>query len=179
MADGEGNEVDFTNTFIIMTSNVGAASSAARKVINLSGKEGLVNQVKSSVSQAALQATFSPEFRNKLTGVINFNSLGKEEIRLVTEKFLKSAQSKLKERKGVSLEFTEDVYEYVNKEGFDPQFGARPIKKLIDKQIVDPLVKPILKGEISKGDTLVFSIDSLNKVVYAKKEDREEVTEEI
>lgn len=179
MMSGEGDLVDFSNVFIIMTSNVGAAKAANRKVINLSGKEELIQKAKDSVSMSALQSTFSPEFRNKLTAIVNFNSLGVNEIRRVATKFLELASERLYTRKGIKLEFTEEVYEYISKEGFDVQFGARPCKKLIDKVIVDPLVKPILKGEISKGDTLVFSIDSLNKVVYAKKEDREEVTKEI
>tara|TARA_R100001086_G_C11847513_1_gene260525 strand:- start:2209 stop:4449 length:2241 start_codon:yes stop_codon:yes gene_type:complete len=171
MVDGEGNSVDFTNTFIIMTSNVGAANSAARKIINLSGKESLLSDVKSQVSMKALESTFSPEFRNKLTSVINFNSLGKEEIRLVTDKFLKKAASKLKSRKNIKIKYEDSIYDYISKEGFNPAFGARPVKKLIDVKIVDQLVKPLLKGTISKGDTLVFTVDELGEVVYSKEEE--------
>ena len=171
MTSGEGDVVDFSNVFILMTSNVGAAQAAKRKPINLTGSESLVKQVKDSVSMKALESTFSPEFRNKLTAVINFNPLGVDEIRRVTDKFLDLAKAKLKERKGVEIEFTEAVYEYVNKNGFDSAFGARPIAKLVNTEIVDRLVKPLLRGEVSKGDHLVFDVDSLGEVAYTKKED--------
>lgn len=169
MTDGEGVEVDFSNVFIIMTSNVGAALAASRNIINLAGDSSIQIKAKNQVSEAALKSTFSPEFRNKLTAIVNFNSLSKAEIRLVTNKFLKSAKDKLKVRKGINLEFTEAVYEFISKKGFDPQFGARPIKKLIDTSIVDVLVKPILKGEVMKGDTITFDIQDRN-VVYSKLE---------
>jgi ATP-dependent Clp protease ATP-binding subunit ClpA len=168
MVDGEGNKVDFSNTFIIMTSNVGAASAAARKAIDL-GSNGLTEKAKATVSMASLQSTFSPEFRNKLSAIIKFNSLGESEIRNVTDKFLKKAKDALKDKKGIEVEFTEAVYEYISKNGFDSMFGARPIKKLIDSKIIDVLVRPILKGEISSSSKLVFDIID-NKVTYSIKE---------
>lgn len=168
MTDGEGNTVDFANTFLIMTSNVGAALAAVRKVIDLGGT-GLAEKAKSVVSEEALRSKFSPEFRNKLTAIINFNALGESEIRMVTDKFLTKAKDKLRDKKGVDIEFTEAVYEYVSKVGFDPQFGARPVKKLIETKIVDVLVKPLLRGEIKAGDELEFDILD-NDVVYSVKE---------
>lgn len=172
MTSGEGDTVDFSNVFIIMTSNVGAAQAAlvARKTINLSGQASVVDKAKSVVSMAALQTTFSPEFRNKLTGILQFNSLGEEQIRMVTDKFLGLAKTKIKDRKGVEIEFTEAVYQFISKEGFDPAFGARPIKKLIDTKIVDVLVKPLLKGEIKQNDHLLFDVMD-NDVVYSVKEE--------
>ena len=169
MTDGEGNKVDFSNTFIIMTSNVGMASAANRKVINLSGAKGLIEGVKAAVSMAALQAHFSPEFRNKLSATITFNSLNETDIRRVTDKFLDSAKAKLKDRRGVEVSFTEAVYVYIAKKGFSAEFGARPTKKLIDTKIVDVLVRPLLRGEIKSGDKLSFDI--LNEdVVYSIEE---------
>ena len=154
-----------------MTSNVGAATAASKKRgIDLAGNGKSLEELKNTVSKAALTAAFSPEFRNKITATINFSSLGENEIRKVTDKFLDLAKNKLKDRKGINLSFTEDVYKYIAKNGFDPLFGARPVKKLIDTKIVDVLVRPILKGLISKGDDLIFSIDSLGEVVYAKRE---------
>lgn len=168
MTDGEGNTVDFTNTFIIMTSNVGAASAAARKTIDL-GSNGLAEKAKAVVSMAALQTTFSPEFRNKLSAIIKFNSLGEAEVRNVTDKFLNKAKQTLKDKKGIEVEFTEAVYEWINKNGFDALMGARPIKKLIDTKIIDVLVKPILRSEIKSGDVLSFDILD-NDVAYSVKE---------
>lgn len=167
MVDGEGNRVDFSNVFIIMTSNVGAAqaATAARKTINLSGHSKVVEQAKASVSQEALRSTFSPEFRNKLSAIIEFNSLDESQIRMVTDKFLKQAKEKLKTRKGIDIEFSPEVYEYISKEGFHPEFGARPIARLVNSKIVDVLVKPILQGEIKSGDVIRFEVYE-NDVVY-------------
>lgn len=167
MTDGEGNTVDFQNTFIIMTSNVGAAAAAqtARNIINLSGLGTVVEQAKAKVSEEALRSRFSPEFRNKLSAIVEFNPLGESEIRRVADKFLNLAKSKLKERKGIEVEFNEDVYKFISEKGFDPEFGARPIKKLIDTKIVDVLVKPILQGIIKSGDVIRFEVYE-NDVVY-------------
>lgn len=167
MTDGEGNTVDFQNTFIIMTSNVGAAAAAktVRNTINLSGLSTVVEQAKAKVSVEALRSRFSPEFRNKLSAIVEFKPLGESEIRRVADKFLNLAKSKLKERKGIEVEFNEDVYNFISEKGFDPEFGARPIKKLIDTKIVDVLVKPILQGIIKSGDKLSFEVYE-NDVVY-------------
>lgn len=158
MTSGEGDVVDFGNVLVIMTSNVGAASAASRNPITLSGSAELVAAAKAQVSMKALESTFSPEFRNKITATINFKSLGGSEIRRVTDKFLSLATVKLEERKGVKVEFTEEVYEFISKEGFQPEFGARPIKKLIDTKVIDVLIKPILRGQINKGDKVTFSV---------------------
>lgn len=173
MTDGEGNEIDFRNVMIIMTSNVGAASAAKRQIIALSGKSELEQVAKSSVSLKALQSTFSPEFRNKLTAIVNFNSLGKDEIKLVTDKFLDKAKSRLFDKKGISLEFTNNVYDYIAANGFQSEFGARPIKKLVETEIIDKLVKPLLKGELKSGDSIVFDI--LDEVVVYSKQIEETV----
>lgn len=167
MRDGEGNNVDFSNVFIIMTSNVGAAQAAltAKKTINLSGRTEIIQQAKASVTAEVLKSTFSPEFRNKLSLIVEFNPLGEDQIKQVTGKFLKQAQAKLKDRKGVDIEFTEEVHEYLRKNGFDSAMGARPIARLVNTKIVDVLIKPLLRGEIKSGDKLVFSVLD-NDIVY-------------
>jgi ATP-dependent Clp protease ATP-binding subunit ClpA len=170
MVSGEGDSVDFSNTFIFMTSNVGMASAAARKTIDLASNLEIAQKAKTAISLQALQSTFSPEFRNKLSGICEFKSLGEAEIRKVTDKFLKEAQNRLKDRKGIEIEFTESVYEFINKNGFDKLMGARPIKKLIESKIVDILIRPILKGEIKIGSVIQFDIVD-NDVVYSIKKE--------
>lgn len=167
MTDGEGNKVDFSNVFIIMTSNVGAAQAAltAKKTINLSGRTEIIQQAKAAVTTEVLKSTFSPEFRNKLSLIVEFNPLGEDQIKQVTGKFLKQAQAKLKDRKGVDIEFTEEVHEYLRKNGFDSAMGARPIARLVNTKIVDVLIKPLLRGEIKSGDKLLFSVLD-NDIVY-------------
>lgn len=167
MTSGEGDTVDFSNTFVMMTSNVGAAQAAvvAKKTINLSGHAGVIEQAKQAVSTEALNKQFAPEFRNKLSGILEFKSLGEDQIRMVTDKFLGLAKSKLKDRKGISVEFTDEVYKYIRENGFDSAMGARPIKKLIESKIVDVLVKPLLKGEIKSGDSIKFEVYE-DQIVY-------------
>lgn len=172
MIDGEGTKVDFSNTFIIMTSNVGMALAAKRNIISLSGQESLIQEAKAQVSLQALNSVFSPEFRNKLNSIITFNALDNSQIRRVAEKFLKSAKDRLESRKGITVEFTDDVYEFVSRKGFDPQMGARPIARLVNEKIVDALIRPLLKGEIKSGDKVVFNVLE-DEVVYSVNEPAE------
>lgn len=171
MTDGEGNRVDFSNVFIIMTSNVGAAQAAltAKKTINLSGNSQVVEKAKAAVTSEILKATFSPEFRNKLTKIITFNPLGVDQIKQVVGKFLNAAKSKLKDRKGIELKFNDEVVDYMVNNGFDPEMGARPIARLVNTKIVDVLVKPILTGQIRSGDVVTFQVMD-GDVVYSVNE---------
>jgi ATP-dependent Clp protease ATP-binding subunit ClpA len=154
-----------------MTSNVGAAQAArtAKKTINLSGQSGIIEQAKAAVNMSALQTTFSPEFRNKLSAIISFNGLGEDQIRLVTNKFLTEAKNKLRDKKGIIVEFTQAIYEFISKEGFSSEFGARPIARMVNTKIVDVLVKPILRAEIKSGDSIQFDVLD-NDIVYSLKE---------
>lgn len=165
MVSGEGDTVDFSNVMILMTSNVGATVSAARRVIDIAGT-GSLETAKSQVSAQALKSTFSPEFRNKLSGIFTFNPLGPAEVKRVSDKFLNKAKEALKTRKGICIKFNESVYEYISTEGFSIEYGARPVKKLINAKIIDVLVRPLLKGEIKAGDTVYFDVSN-NDIIYS------------
>lgn len=157
MTDGRGNKVDFSNVLILMTSNAGAAVAATTKrPLGLGTTSKDESKAKSSAMEKILNQTFSPEFRNKLSGVVRFNSLDEEIMIKIVEKFVKLAQLKLTP-KGIKLSVSKKAKELLAKNGFDPAMGARPIKREVDKTIVKQLVKPILKKELKSGDTVKVS----------------------
>jgi ATP-dependent Clp protease ATP-binding subunit ClpA len=154
MTDGRDNKVDFSNVLVLMTSNAGAALAAkTKKPVGLNSDGDDEKEAKSRSMDGVLKDTFSPEFRNKLTGVVLFNSLSKDITIKIVEKFIKLAQIKLTP-KGIRLNVSKKAKEFLADEGYDPEMGARPIKKLIDDVIVKQLVKPILKKELEMGDTV-------------------------
>jgi ATP-dependent Clp protease ATP-binding subunit ClpA len=151
MTDGRNNVVDFSNVLVLMTSNAGAAAAASTKRplgLGMSDTEG--SQAKFKVSDKIIKDTFSPEFRNKLTGLIHFNTLSKNVMIKIAEKFIKLAEIKLIE-KGLTLKVDKKAKDLFAEKGYDPAFGARPMKKLVDNEIIKKIVKPILKGDLKPG----------------------------
>jgi len=154
MTDGRDNAVDFSNVLVLMTSNVGAAAaSLTKRPLGLASSIENEIDAKSNVMEGLLKTTFSPEFRNKLSGVVKFNSLSKDIMIKIVEKFIKLAQLKLI-TKGIKLNVNKKAKELLAKRGFDPAMGARPIKREVDTSIVKMLVRPILKKELEPGDTI-------------------------
>lgn len=154
MTDGRDNRVDFSNTLILMTSNAGASLAArTKKPVGFNSNDDDEKLAKTKNLQGVLKDTFSPEFRNKLTNVVYFNSLNKDIMGKIVDKFIKLAQVKLTV-KGIKLSVSKKAKNFLAEEGYDPEMGARPIKKLIDNVIVKKLVKPILKKELESGDTV-------------------------
>ena len=159
MTDGEGNRVDFRNVMVLMTSNAGAAaSSKVKKPVGLNstieGKIAAQQEVKTEI----INSIFAPEFRNKLSGIVSFNSLDKTIIDKITDKFVSQSVGKMFSKKNFKLVITKEVKEFISKEGYDPLMGARPIARLVKKLIDTPLVKPILKGEIRELDVVTFKM---------------------
>lgn len=176
MTDGRDNKVDFGNVLLLMTSNAGAAAAARTRTplgINSNNKDGL--EAKSKVMDGVLKDTFSPEFRNKLTGVLLFSPLDESIMGKIVDKFIKLAQVKLMS-KGIKLSISKKAKEFLAKKGYDPEMGARPAKKLIDDTIVKQLVKPILKKEVEAGDTVkVVLADDEIKLEFIKPKQQEVV----
>lgn len=143
LTDGKGRTVDFKNTVIIMTSNVGSLQSQ-----EWSGKERATweKQVRE-----ALRATFRPEFLNRIDDIIIFNSLGRDEISQIVDIQLKRLQTLLDEKK-ISLQLTAQARELLFEAGYDPAYGARPLKRAIQQLIQNPLAMKLLEGEILPGD---------------------------
>lgn len=162
MTDGRGNKVDFSNVLVLMTSNAGATvASKTKGPLGLGASSTKKIDAKANAMTAVLNDTFRPEFRNKLSGTVKFNSLTEDIMLKITEKFLKLAQIKLT-TKGIKLSVSKKAKELLAKRGFDPEMGARPIKREIDLSVVKRLVKPILKKELEAGDTVKVKVKDNN-----------------
>jgi len=150
MTDGKGRTVDFKNTVLIMTSNIG---SQIIKEFAGKDKEKMITGITDM-----LQATFKPEFLNRIDETIIFNSLGKEEIKQIVDIQIGHLLKRLQERK-ISLNLTDGTREFLADVGFDPVYGARPLKRAIQHYIEDELALKILSGEVADGDTVNVSVE--------------------
>jgi ATP-dependent Clp protease ATP-binding subunit ClpB len=153
LTDGKGRTVDFRNTVLIMTSNLGSSFLQAEDLKSSADFDAASRQV-----MAALHAHFKPEFLNRVDDVIIFHPLGKEQLIHIIELRLEDVRRLLADRK-ISLELTDAAKDLLFVEGFDPNFGARPLKRAIQKLMQDPLALKILDGEVLHGDHLVVDAD--------------------
>jgi ATP-dependent Clp protease ATP-binding subunit ClpB len=149
LTDGQGRVVDFKNTIIIMTSNIGASFLQGQDLASEHGFDEASKQV-----MQALHGHFRPEFLNRVDDIIVFAPLGREQLVKIIDLRLEDLRRLLAERK-ISIELTDGAKDLVFTEGFDPNFGARPLKRAIQKLIQDPLALKILDGEVLHGDHLV------------------------
>ena len=153
LTDGKGRVVDFKNTIIIMTSNLGASYLTPENLATPVAFERVRGQV-----MAVVQASFKPEFLNRVDDIILFNPLGKEQLTRIVELQLESLRRLLADRK-VSIELTDAAKELVFTEGYDVQYGARPLKRALQRLIQDPLALKILDGEVLHGDHVIVDAD--------------------
>ena len=186
LTDGLGRRVDFRNTIIIMTSNIGVrdlkdfgsgigfASSARR--------ENEEEQMKSTI-QSALKRAFSPEFLNRLDDVIVFNSLLRQDIHKIIDLSLNKLFARIIQI-GYNVELTDKAKDFLAEKGYDHQFGARPLNRAIQKYLEDPVAEEILKGEIEEGGTILADYEGKGdqltikaKKVKAPKEPKEKKSE--
>jgi ATP-dependent Clp protease ATP-binding subunit ClpB len=162
LTDGKGRTVDFKNAVIIMTSNLGAAYLQAE---SLATPEAF--QRARELVMNAVQAHFKPEFLNRVDDIILFNPLGKEQLTRIVELRLEDLRRLLAERK-ISLELTDAAKELLFTEGYDVQYGARPLKRAIQRLIQDPLALKILDGEVLHGDHVVVDTDKQRRAMTFK-----------
>ena len=153
LTDGQGRTVDFRNTVIIMTSNVGSTYLQAEKMRTA---EDFARA--SELVMEALHGQFKPEFLNRVDDIIVFNTLGKEQLVKIIDLRLEDLRRLLADRK-ISLELTDAAKELLFTEGFDPSFGARPLKRAIQKLVQDPLALKILDGEVLHGDHVIVEAE--------------------
>jgi len=156
MTDGKGRTVDFKNTVIIMTSNVGS-----QWIYELGGKD---NKEMESRVMDALRSTFRPEFLNRVDEIVIFNSLGTEEIKKIVDIQIAHLSRRLEGNK-IALELTDRAREFLAKTGFDPVYGARPLKRTIQHMIQDPLAVKILDGSVKDGDRVTVDVEK-GEVVF-------------
>ena len=150
LTDGHGRTVDFKNTVVIMTSNIGS-----QWIVDMGEKD--YEEMRRRVMEA-VKAQFKPEFLNRIDELVIFHSLGIEEIKAIVEIQVKKLEKRLLERR-IGLKMTEKAKEFLSKEGFDPAYGARPLKRVIQKEIQDRLAIRILEGKFKEGDTVTVDMD--------------------
>lgn len=170
LTDSLGRKVDFRNTIVIMTSNIGARQlkDFGQGVgFTTSAKSGQADAHSRSVIENALKRTFAPEFLNRVDDVIVFNSLRKEEIFKIIDIELKTLFERI-ESLGYTIKLTDSAKDYIAEKGFDANFGARPLKRAIQKYLEDPVAEEILKGELIDGSTLEVSFDKEKDEIIVK-----------
>ncbi|WP_016953419.1 ATP-dependent Clp protease ATP-binding subunit [Anabaena sp. PCC 7108] len=178
LTDAKGRKVDFKNTLIILTSNIGS------KVIEKGGSslgfefdnqpDASYHRIRNLVNEE-LKAYFRPEFLNRLDDIIVFTQLNKAEVKEIAEIMLLDVASRLTERR-IKLEVTESFKDRVVTEGYDPSYGARPLRRAIMRLLEDSLAEALLAGQIGEGDTAIVDIDDDGQVVVRKTETRELLT---
>jgi ATP-dependent Clp protease ATP-binding subunit ClpB len=165
LTDGKGRVVDFKNTIIIMTSNIGSQFLQAESLKSDRDFDEAAQQV-----QNLLHTHFKPEFLNRVDDIIVFRPLGKEQLVKIIELRLEDVRRLLADRK-ISLELTDAAKDLLFTQGYDPNFGARPLKRAIQKLIQDPLALKILDGEVLHGDHIVVDADKkAGKMTFAVSE---------
>ncbi|MCF8065688.1 MAG: AAA family ATPase, partial [Desulfarculaceae bacterium] len=160
LTDGQGRTVDFTNALIIMTSNIGSDY-----IQDLSG-EGQRDQMEEAV-MGALRGHFKPEFLNRVDNVVIFHALTLEQIKAIVGIQAKRI-NKLLTQRGIALEISDAAQGHLAQVGFDPVYGARPLKRALQTQVMDPLAVKLLDGTFADGDTIVADVEE-GKVVFSKK----------
>lgn len=146
LTDGQGRTVNFTNTIIIMTSNVGSEKIIESKEINKDLEQKLLDD---------LRHYFRPEFINRIDDIIVFNKISKENMKLIVDTQLKKLVDELKATKNITLEITDNAKNALMDQGFDTNFGARPLKRLIQKEILNKLAKELIKGDIKEQSKVI------------------------
>jgi len=153
LTDGKGRTVDFKNTVVIMTSNLGSQFIAGASATTGEGAE-LSEGVRRQVTEA-LREHFRPEFLNRVDEVIFFHSLGRQHLRSIVDIQLRNLTGRLAERK-IRIDLTPAAKDLLIAEGYDPAYGARPLKRAIQRELLDPLAMRVLEGEFGEGDTITI-----------------------
>ncbi len=167
LTDSLGRRVDFRNTIIIMTSNIGSRQlkDFGKGVgFDTQARAQSSNELAKSVIQKALKRSFAPEFLNRLDDVIIFNALSKEDIHEIIDIELEGLYSRVANL-GYKIEITKQAKDYVADKGFDTQFGARPLKRSIQKHVEDPMAEAIIKHSVKGGDLLKVEYDKENDTI--------------
>ncbi len=158
LTDNTGRKADFRNTVLILTSNAGSREMSAGSVgFGIAGPDGK--------AKSAIDRVFSPEFRNRLDAIVTFKALSPEAMETIVEKFVMQLESQLKDRK-VAITLTPDARSWLAKKGYDPKMGARPLGRIIQREVRDPLTDEILFGKLENGGTVTIGVTD-NALTFA------------
>ncbi len=161
LTDGQGRTVDFKNTVIIMTSNIGS-----QIIHDLAGKEGSEWEIEAQVRDL-LKQHFRPEFLNRVDEIVTFHTLSKPHLKKIVTIQLQNLEKRLKAH-GMHLTISEKARDHLGEEGYDVTFGARPLKRVIQQQIENPLASQILDGHFAEGDTIHVDLDTHRRFTFTK-----------
>ena len=169
LTDGHGRTVDFSNTIIIMTSNLGTADQQKGGLgfavgRDESGGNGFDSPGLTNRHQNALRSRFAPEFLNRIDEIVVFDPLGRNEIDHIVTKFIRQVEERLGDR-SITIELTEASKNWVAERGYDTWMGARPMVRAIQRHIESPLALALIKGEVSDGAHVVIDVDD-NRIVF-------------
>ena len=153
LTDSQGRTVDFKNTVIIMTSNIGS-----QYILDLAGDDSKYEQMRDRV-MSAMRDSFRPEFLNRIDEIIIFHSLRREQLREIVKLQVQFLERRLEDKK-MSLKLSEAALDWLAEMGYDPVYGARPLKRAIQKEIETPIAKQILRGELKDGDTIFADVEN-------------------
>jgi ATP-dependent Clp protease ATP-binding subunit ClpB len=157
LTDNQGRTVNFKNVILIMTSNLGATFIMQRsQAVTAQNRERIYNEIKEEVERE-LKQTLRPEFLNRIDEVVVFHPLGPEEVRKIVDIQFNRIRARL-EKQGLFLELSPQAGDFLAKAGYDPAFGARPLKRTLQRLVVDPLSSRILAGAFRKGDRLLVTV---------------------
>jgi ATP-dependent Clp protease ATP-binding subunit ClpB len=170
LTDAKGRTASFKNTILIMTSNIGSEFIAKMGTLGFLGEkeEETKRSLKEKVMDA-LKESFRPEFLNRIDEIIIFNYLGKEEIKKIVDLELKKVEERLS-KKEIKVDFTDQAKQFLAEKGFDPNLGARPLKRVIQRLILDPLSLKIVAGEVKEGERVVVELKE-NKIFFKTPKD--------
>jgi ATP-dependent Clp protease ATP-binding subunit ClpB len=149
LTDGQGRTVDFTNTVLIMTSNLGGGADEA-------------------VVMQAVRDSFKPEFLNRIDEIVMFHRLDERQIEQIVRLQVEQLRSRLAER-NLGLELTEAALAHIAKTGYDPAFGARPLKRVLQKEVADPIALALLKGDYQDGDVVLVDASSDGQLTFSRR----------
>ena len=169
LTDNKGRTVDFKNTILIMTSNVGAdiiQGYMERLPLEAEQRQNMLSECRSQVLEV-LKRTVRPEFLNRIDEVIMFEPLSQTDIREILKMQMNDLKEKLEEN-GVTIEFTEEFEDYMSTKGYEPAYGARPIKRLMQKELINILAKSILEGQVRKDSVILISMHDGQIAVSSK-----------
>ena len=169
LTDSKGRTVDFRNTVVIMTSNVGADALKYQKSLGFgvgSAESTKYKDMKGTMLEE-LKKAFRPEFLNRIDEMIVFHSLEKDELKQIIALMAKSLTNRLREQ-NIELELTDAALEKIAQEGYDPQYGARPLRRSLQKHVEDRLSEEVLKGTISTGQSVVIDYADNEFIVRPK-----------
>ena len=170
LTDGQGRRVDFRNTIIVMTSNIGArAITERRTALGFATEEGRdersYEEIRAAV-HAELKKTFRPEFLNRIDESIVFHPLTREDIRAIADNMLKTVSERVR-TVGVELSVTEEAREELSKRGYDPVYGARPLRRTVQSEVEDKVAEALLSGVLAAGDTAEAAVED-GKILIRK-----------